>query len=640
VTSENITFTGNGSAQRFVNIPQNAYLYNSYFYVDNHNVNNNIICYQETANVSTVCGGLSTGKYKFSNALTFANSSYYNSSFSINGNWDSGDYAEYIYTDPAPDPILSYLFINYTKPNGVTSAIWQTKGGNGMGGFRFLNTTIPTACFDSSPTVRLIVIMNLSNGDYKGKCYSTTGIINILQLGIVDGSGPYSIKLNEEGIYWLYSKNITKPRITVAGTTVFSKTGVMRRNEKVNISSVLNSNIKSCTCTNCTALLGNCSVPIKFYSNSSGLFEYKNIIVNYTYIYNITMINEKSGLPFLCTNLTSCILYQDYNRTLYNFKTATKTYVDLLSTSSRILLRLELIYPNGDVVNRYFDTSLLNSPLKVCVNNPNITHYENLLSSTSSTPIYLYSPYADCWASAYYTQFSYLNTYSLNVFTTNRPYTLYYLSNGNIAELAQLNGGLSTTYNVDNLVFNKNTYNLNYNGQSLSVQPNEALNEYLTIYYQNPNNDNIYARVVITNQRTGALYYDNDAFTNYNLIQLSIYTPKSVFANNTIFKVVVTSKTRSGSNSITRYFTNNYQGKKFNSGFGIFISFLILIFGLTWSSAKNTFSWFGIVVSLIGIIILNMASTTWQVLFFNVIYILIFVYQVIIMVKQNPETVA
>jgi hypothetical protein len=60
------------------------------------------LCYQESANVATACGGLATGTY-------------------------SKD--------------VTYLYINYTKPAGFTSAIWQVK----YGGLNTYNITTATA---------------------------------------------------------------------------------------------------------------------------------------------------------------------------------------------------------------------------------------------------------------------------------------------------------------------------------------------------------------------------------------------------------------------------------------------------------------------------------------------------------------
>lgn len=69
-------------------------------------------CYQETANIATSCGGLSTGSY-------------------------------FIDT-------TKYFYINYTKPYNALSSIWQVKFG-----YYFSNITIPSSCFDYSSNLQL-----------------------------------------------------------------------------------------------------------------------------------------------------------------------------------------------------------------------------------------------------------------------------------------------------------------------------------------------------------------------------------------------------------------------------------------------------------------------------------------------------
>ena len=68
-------------------------------------------CYQETANVSTACGGLATGKYSVNH---------------LGAN--------------------DLVFVNYTKPSNVTGAIWQVKHGNLT---KTYNITIPESCWNN-----------------------------------------------------------------------------------------------------------------------------------------------------------------------------------------------------------------------------------------------------------------------------------------------------------------------------------------------------------------------------------------------------------------------------------------------------------------------------------------------------------
>src|SRR4030067_3052621 len=88
-------------------------------------------CYQETATVSTECGGLSTGSY--STGGNWAN----NSPFTYDGDWSTWGYPL--------NYAVSYLNINYTKPTGATNAsFWEVRDVN-ISGSR--NVAILQSCW-------------------------------------------------------------------------------------------------------------------------------------------------------------------------------------------------------------------------------------------------------------------------------------------------------------------------------------------------------------------------------------------------------------------------------------------------------------------------------------------------------------
>ena len=104
----------------------------------NYSTSGTTTCYQESADVSTACGGLSTGGYDLNN------DGWLNPANSIDGDWST-------YLTAQTD---SYLRINYTKPNGVVNVTWTLKDGGGVRNF-----TLPHACWNSS-TVGLWVSLD------------------------------------------------------------------------------------------------------------------------------------------------------------------------------------------------------------------------------------------------------------------------------------------------------------------------------------------------------------------------------------------------------------------------------------------------------------------------------------------------
>lgn len=97
-------------------------------------------CYQETANVSTDCGGLDSGTY------------------SPSANWNDGDWSTY--------SILTQGYVNYTKPVGaLNSSKWLVKDEEAGRGAITTNLTIPPNCWSQNP-------LQLKIGVTEWQCYN------------------------------------------------------------------------------------------------------------------------------------------------------------------------------------------------------------------------------------------------------------------------------------------------------------------------------------------------------------------------------------------------------------------------------------------------------------------------------------
>jgi len=91
-------------------------------------------CFQETANTSTVCGGLSSGTYDIS-----APSGCEGPALMIDGDYDTYERACESYD--------LLLYVNYTKPVGAqNTSLWQIKYGGLSGSLQ--NISIPSACWN------------------------------------------------------------------------------------------------------------------------------------------------------------------------------------------------------------------------------------------------------------------------------------------------------------------------------------------------------------------------------------------------------------------------------------------------------------------------------------------------------------
>ena len=149
-------------------------------------------CYQESANVSTICGGLDTGNYF------------------VNGFWGSGreaylgideNYITFALSNNGAD-LDDSIYINYTKPSGSSvSSIWQVLLGSVGNGDVPVNLSIPLDCWNKYNDKLSFRFTSISTDlPFNGaSCYN--GTWNILWDGQVNGTGTGDA-LYEEAMYW------------------------------------------------------------------------------------------------------------------------------------------------------------------------------------------------------------------------------------------------------------------------------------------------------------------------------------------------------------------------------------------------------------------------------------------------------
>jgi len=129
----------------------------------------NELCYQETPNVSTACGGLNTGNYFYDNNWDTIESPTH----LVDGNWDSWTARN------AGGGVTAYFYINYTKPiNALNTSLWQVK----VITLGTINYSIPSTCWNYSNDIlrfemKSIFPAGLSFGCYNGVDYSILGSV-------------------------------------------------------------------------------------------------------------------------------------------------------------------------------------------------------------------------------------------------------------------------------------------------------------------------------------------------------------------------------------------------------------------------------------------------------------------------------
>jgi len=204
-------------------------------------------CYQETANVSTACGGLDTGVY-------YAVSTWSNPvNFTFDGLWTSG--ASSNWTTPE-----SSLYINYSIPYlSASSSLWQVKYGDPTGPFPSVteNITINDSCWAQNP-IQLMMISNNTCATCEHirlQCYNGSDFILMKYINQSDDA-PF---LYEEAMWWDWVDDTAN--VTFCGTvnSVLFKTNISRGNYSASKNTYTEYNVipENQSTSGCTYIINN-----------------------------------------------------------------------------------------------------------------------------------------------------------------------------------------------------------------------------------------------------------------------------------------------------------------------------------------------------------------------------------------------
>ena len=153
------------------------------------------ICYQETANISTSCGGLSTGVYKVQNGIL----NWFQLDSIFDGDWSTGGYY-------GIESGNDYLNINYTKPIGtISNSLWQIKDAG------ILTNLSLTSCWNGYSD-KIVLRIKSSLKDIDWYCNNGTDWVDLRAYSGLIGW------IYEEGIFWNF--NITGKPNTLFNTTI------------------------------------------------------------------------------------------------------------------------------------------------------------------------------------------------------------------------------------------------------------------------------------------------------------------------------------------------------------------------------------------------------------------------------------
>jgi len=355
------------------------------------------------------------------------------------------------------------------------------------------------------------------------------------------------------------------------------------------------------------------------------------------YFKTLCLIDERDNTLFNASNTTSTRAYIDDNSTYFDFTYNNVSCINYSSGNSTAL-RFELFYIDGRIIQRYIDTSFLPSDIRVCANKDDIQHYEQLLISSTQRVTGLKSLFSNCYVGADYTRFAYQDAYLLKAYTSANLYYVYTYNGSSLIYLTSLDGTIATYINLDTLDFKSTAFKINLLDDVL-IFANNGTN--LTkIFYFNSKNNNLAANIEILRMDTYTTIFNSSTYSNPNNITLYFDTSTLLGVNETTIYRIIVSATRSTGETeqIIRYFTGSGKSGFLSAPLAFVMSLLVLVFGLTFAASKITFSWFGILIELIAIVIAASAIWTWYILFLLAVEVIVFIFTIILMISTGQRT--
>lgn len=555
---------------------------------------------------------------------------------------------------------------NYSTGNATASLVYSGNVSNGTYNFvRYLTTTINFTCVTNATFIRNI--NGVLNTSYPVACTNATTTFTNVYLHPTEGNFTINWTLLISGVVTI-STNDT-PFISDLLNPVVSQLNITTNSTSFNGSTIYN---VSMTCTDTmysplnytltlnSALIFNGTKPnntqqLNQTSITGGViiltavcgdqFGFSTLTLNVTFFSKIlALIDEVNNIPLDVSNLTSVRVYQDDNSTYFDFKLANVSTINF-TTINNTQLRFELIYASGAVITRWIDVSLLNdTTLRVCGNLEGVIHYEQLITSTLVQPVTLRSLFANCYVAADYTRFAFQDRHVLKAFTIHRSYVLSTVitsgsNSGNQVLIAGIDGSIPSEINLDVLALIANPYDFTILQSALTFRHIDGTNTTLVVYVNSANN-NVNGTLVLTDITNNMVLLNTSAFTNPNNWSMVVDFTTFNLSNSTVFQLVYTSTTTEGLlKTVKTYFTGRGSSGVILNGVAAVIAIFFLLFGLSVTSARTTFSWFGILICLATFIILTKAvGGVWYITFLQGMTMIVLCYIVINLVKQGGDT--
>lgn len=666
-TNKNIMF---GYTPTFYNGNlQNCSLYTNEttWSIKNTSSNSSSFCYQETANASTACGGLATGKYSFQYGP------WDNQNNLHDGDWNTGAVG-------TNTTVYSYFYINYTKPTGaLPSSKWQVKTSG-----TFENVSVGSDCWNfGGPLLHLMIYSTFDNyyhitceNFYRGHWQE-----------LLSNPGP---TIYEEAMWWnittytnnslhTFNRNFSKVGNYTWGIACWNETNqVFSTNRTLtivppisNTTTNMNSSgygFRADTLTNMT-FTNPSSIPILCNYTINGILVgsmvnatgsnisaynfnlsdgYNNFTStcwdteNYTtietssqyaYVKHFILVVEDTGANFTTADFANKTIraISENSSAIFQFNndTANVSSIYYLWTTPDYI-RIEktyVAYPN-DLLFMELNLGLIDTEAKVCVANTQ-QFYETIFYSNSKQPVVLVNNLAKCYVLASYTRHIYADALMAKAYTIKALYYLYTFTGNSKMYLSSMDGSTALAVNIDVLQFitRLHTYKLTTDEVSVGKYDNHTY----AIYYFNQKQDNTQIDIEILNGSTSIFSYSDTTSPN----NFTIYFDFSAYdLSHSVLKLIYTKHTPTGTETREILLTEMAGTGLLPASVAFMIAGVLMFFSLTLTASKHTFGYFGIFSTVLAAIITTLTIATPEIRLMQAALVIILIFQIMVMRQE------
>lgn len=500
-----------------------------------------------------------------------------------------------------------------------------------------LNFTAPVLCtWDFNIAPQFV----LSDGNYYGNGILSNGINTSFDASdknfLIDNTPPVLVDLNftaETPGFSLSDLNGAFIIVCNDNNSTIVK-NVISRND----ANILDVNAARNTPQSVDGNASNGAIIVKGYCFDAGRNSDSNSFQLAIHAIQFILIDEETGLDYNVFKADAVRAIRFDNNSVFDFQQNNTNKVFYVSTTDDYL-RFDFNYTTA-LIERDFNVATLTdgNVFKVCGVKRGATFFTQQMVSILPKQAVLISDLYDCYVTSDNTKFTNNELRSLVAYTITTSYRLYTIIDGMLTQIALVDGGSSHTINMDTLIFNNEQSVFSIADQALSLDINSATG-LINVRYQNVADDSNSVTINIYDGVSSSILFSTTNNTTPNDFTATFTVSSLEDLNQNVYKVeAVVAKNSGRTERIIRYFsTSGFEDSILNPVFAAILSAAFFIFAISIVRPQYAFTWFGLLITGICIIITALAPSVWYLSLLQAVYVIFGMYIGFTYGKQNIE---